>query len=226
MPLLNMNDVHKSYMMAGNALHILKGVSFTVQAGDMVAITGASGSGKSTLMNIIGLLDRHDQGSYQLAGNEVSHHHDDALAALRNKNIGFVFQSFHLLQRLTAVDNVMQPLMYRHDAMTVATMRQTAMAVLEKVGMADRAHHHPNQLSGGQQQRIAIARALVGSPTLLLADEPTGALDREMSEDVMHLFHRLNQQEGVTMVLITHDPEVAAQCGRRLTIDDGYMSSC
>jgi len=224
MPLLNMRDVHKSYRMAGNALHILKGVNLTVQAGDMVAITGSSGSGKSTLMNIIGLLDRHDQGSYQLAGNEVRHDDDDALAALRNENIGFVFQSFHLLQRLTAVDNVMQPLIYRQNAMEQARIREHAMAVLEKVGMADRAHHHPNELSGGQQQRIAIARALVGSPTLLLADEPTGALDRQMSEDIMQLFHHLNQQESVTMVLITHDPEVAEQCGRRLIMDDGYLS--
>jgi len=224
MPLLSMHDVHKSYMMAGKPLHILKGINLCVQAGEMVAITGASGSGKSTLMNIIGLLDRHDQGSYQLAGEDVRHDDDDALAALRNENIGFVFQSFHLLQRLTAVDNVMQPLIYRHHSMTQANMRERALTVLEKVGMADRAHHHPNELSGGQQQRIAIARALVGSPTLLLADEPTGALDRAMSEDIMQLFHHLNQQEAVTMVMITHDPEVAAQCSRRLIMDDGYLS--
>lgn len=200
---------------------ILKEIDFLVQKKEFVAIIGSSGSGKSTLMNILGVLDRPDSGSYQLNDKDVSMLTEDEAARIRNQDIGFVFQSFYLLSRLTAVQNVMLPLFYRGMNKKDSEMR--ALLMLEKVGMRQHAHHRPNMLSGGQQQRIAIARALVGKPSLILADEPTGALDSLMGQEVMNFLIQLNQDEGTTIILITHDPNVAAQCQRCVKISDGMM---
>jgi putative ABC transport system ATP-binding protein len=185
----------------------------------MLAITGTSGSGKSTLMNIIGLLDHPSSGKYWLENKEIVRYSDDELSALRNRKIGFVFQSFYLLQRLSALDNVGYPLIYRN--LPGKEIRERAMAMLEKVGMAERAKHHPNELSGGQQQRVAIARAFIGKPFIILADEPTGALDTKISKKIMDLFIALNQKEATTTIIITHDPNIAAQCKRQVVMEDG-----
>ena len=202
-------------------MEVLRGVDFEVNRGDFVSIMGASGSGKSTLMNIIGLLDAPSNGSYSLDGLEVSAMTDSRRSAIRNASIGFVFQSFHLLPRLTALENVRLPLMYRGAG--GAEMTRRARGALERVGMGDRAGHRPNELSGGQQQRVAIARALAGEPAIVLADEPTGALDPATGTDIMNLFAELNGEEGTTLVVITHDPEVARRCARRTHIGDGVL---
>ena len=201
-------------------MEVLRGVDLEVDRGDFVSIMGASGSGKSTLMNIIGLLDEPSSGSYSLDGLEVSSMTDNRRSALRNASIGFVFQSFHLLPRLTALENVRLPLMYRGAG--GAEMNRRARASLERVGMEDRAGHKPNELSGGQQQRVAIARALVGEPAIVLADEPTGALDPTTGNDIMELFGELNG-DGTTLIVITHDPEVARRCARRTHIGEGGL---
>ena len=202
-------------------MEVLRGVDLEVDRGDLVSIMGASGSGKSTLMNIIGLLDAPSSGSYHLDGLEVSDMTDNRRSAIRNASIGFVFQSFHLLPRLTALENVRLPLMYRGAG--GAEMNRRARKALEKVGMEERAGHKPNELSGGQQQRVAIARALVGEPAIVLADEPTGALDPATGDDIMNLFAALNGEEGTTFILITHDPEVAGRCPRRTRIENGGL---
>lgn len=199
----------------------LNGVDLELQRGEMTAVVGMSGSGKSTLMNIIGFLDRCTSGRYWFAGEDVSHLNEDQLASIRNKKIGFVFQSFFLLPRSSAVQNVMLPLFYR--GIQPAEARQKALDTMYKVGIAHLAEHKPNQLSGGQQQRVAIARALVGDPEVILADEPTGALDSTTGSEIMTLFSHLNRQEGRTIVIITHDREVSRQCRRVLSIKDGRI---
>lgn len=221
--MIELQDIRKSYRVGPVDVEILKGVSFTIAAGELVSIMGTSGSGKSTLMNIIGLLDTATSGTYRLNGEDPAGLAGDRLAALRNRHIGFVFQQFHLLPRLDAIDNVALPLMYRRTPK--AESRERAMHWLERVGLADRAHHRPNELSGGQRQRVAIARALVGDPSLILADEPTGALDTRVGKEVMDLFIELNGESGVTTVIITHDPTIAAQCRRRLVLRDGRLAT-
>ena len=219
--MLRLRDVRKTYVIGPAAVEVLRGVDLEVNRGDFVSIMGASGSGKSTLMNIIGLLDAPSSGSYSLDGLEVSAMTDNRRSAIRNASIGFVFQSFHLLPRLTALENVRLPLMYRGAGGAESNRR--ARGALERVGMADRAGHRPNELSGGQQQRVAIARALVGEPAIVLADEPTGALDPATGTDIMNLFAELNREAGTTLILITHDLEVAGRCPRRTRIEDGGL---
>lgn len=221
--LIDLQQVTKSYHLGDNDLPVLKKVDLTIQQGELLSIMGASGSGKSTLMNIIGLLDRHDDGQFLLQDKQVSQYSDDELAAIRNKTIGFVFQQFFLLPRLTAIQNVCLPLLYRGIKAKQRKLR--AMEELEKVGMANYANHRPSELSGGQQQRVAIARALVGDPSVLLADEPTGALDSKIGQEVMDLFVSLNRDYNRTIIIITHDPNIAAQCNRTVHIQDGLIVS-
>ena len=219
--MLKLTGICRSYRVGPVTTEVLRGVDLEVGAGDLVSIMGPSGSGKSTLMNIVGLLDRPTSGACLLAGRDVAGLGDDELSALRNRQIGFVFQSFHLLPQLSALENVCLPLVYRGAARP--EMRRRAQAILERVGMADRTGHRPDQLSGGQKQRVAIARALVGEPALLLADEPTGALDTDTAGEVMALLRRLNAEQGVTILIITHDPSVAGQCARQTRIRDGRL---
>lgn len=221
MPLISLENIVKKYQIDSLESTILKGVSLTIEQGDMVAIVGASGSGKSTLMNIIGLLDKPCQGQYYLQGENVAHFGDDEQATARNQCMGFVFQQFNLLPRLTAVQNVALPLTYRsHISQNQITQR--VLQALDRVGMLAFAKHRPTQLSGGQQQRVAIARALVGEPRVILADEPTGALDSATGKEIMDLFHALNH-EGRTFIIVTHDEHVAAQCARRILLADGQI---
>ena len=208
--------LRKTYQLGASEVRALDGVDITIAESEMVAITGPSGSGKSTLMHIIGCLDRPDSGEYWLAGEDVARLSKDRLAAIRNRRIGFVFPSFNLLPRLSALENVEMPLLYagRHDA------RARAAEALATVGLSDRMGHEPNQLSGGQRQRVAIARAIVTSPAILLADEPTGNLDSRTGEEILALFKNLNAQ-GRTIILVTHDAHVAGHCGRQIHMRDG-----
>jgi putative ABC transport system ATP-binding protein len=218
--LIEARGLAKAYTLGGQTVHALRGVSLDIEAGEFVAIMGASGSGKSTLMNILGCLDRPDAGEYRLAGEPVQDLAPDALAAIRNRRIGFVFQQFNLLPRTSALENVELPLVY---AGVKAAQRQArALAALRQVGLEERTAHTPAELSGGQQQRVAIARALVNEPVLVLADEPTGALDSQTSEDIMRLLSQLNAQ-GITVVLVTHEPDVAAWARRRIVFRDGAI---
>lgn len=219
-PLMALTNIVKTYHLEGVSSTVLKEVSLTVHEGDLLAIVGASGSGKSTLMNIIGLLDKADAGTYFLKERDVAALTDDESALMRNQNIGFVFQQFNLLPRFNALQNVALPLVYRGtDALET---KEKVHAALEHVGMSRYAHHRPTQLSGGQQQRVAIARALVTDPHVILADEPTGALDSRTGHEVMNLFLSLHAQ-GRTIIMITHDEHVAALCKRRITIADGSV---
>jgi len=214
-------DLHKIYRMGDNEVHALRGVSMTVRRGEIVAIMGPSGSGKSTLMNILGCLDQPTYGLYVLDGRDVSKMSDDALATARNKMVGFVFQNFNLLARTSALENVLLPLVYAG-----ATHRQRskrAREVLESVGLGDRLQHTPNELSGGQQQRVAIARALVNNPAIILADEPTGNLDSTSGKEVMEILQRLNRDAGITVILVTHDPNVARYARRVIRLFDGKI---
>jgi putative ABC transport system ATP-binding protein len=218
--LIETNDLWKTYVMGTEEIHALRGVSIQIQRGEYVAIMGPSGSGKSTLMNLIGCLDTPSKGTYMLNGKQVSEMNDDELARIRNEEIGFVFQTFNLLPRATALHNVELPLIYA--GVTAKTRVERASLALEKVELGDRKTHRPNQLSGGQRQRVAIARALVNNPSILLADEPTGNLDSKTGVEIMSLFARLHEA-GNTIVLVTHEPDVAAHAHRAIHIRDGQV---
>ncbi len=220
-PLIEMQGICKWYTTGDQTVKALDDVNFTVEAGEMAAILGRSGSGKSTLMNLLGCLDTPTRGSYRLAGQAVSSMTEGQLSAVRNRTVGFIFQSFHLLPQLTALENVELPLIYR--GMTEKKRRQLAQEHLRRVGLGERMDHRPSELSGGQQQRVAIARALAGSPPMLLADEPTGNLDSAAGRDIMSLLHELHDG-GTTVIIITHDPAIGAACPRRLTMADGRLS--
>jgi putative ABC transport system ATP-binding protein len=222
MPLIETDQLKRLYRLGGETVTALDGVTMSVDEGDFVAVMGPSGSGKSTFMNVIGCLDKPTSGSYRLDGEPVSTLSRDALAAVRNRKIGFVFQQFHLLDRLDALSNVELPMVYA--AQDRGLRRQKALAALKRVGLGDRIHHTPTQLSGGQQQRVAIARALVNSPKMLLADEPTGALDSRTSVELMALFQELNR-DGMTVVIVTHEPDIAAYANRLIRFLDGHVVS-
>jgi putative ABC transport system ATP-binding protein len=215
-----LKDIVKRYAMGDDVVMALAGVDLFIDRNEYVALIGPSGSGKSTLMNLLGCLDSPTSGSYMLNGRDTSGMNDNELAHVRNREIGFVFQSFHLLPRLTVLQNVMQPLVYR--GIPVAERKRQASDALVKVGLGDRMGHRPNQLSGGQRQRVAVARALVGSPSILLADEPTGNLDSRTSGEIMALFDALHGQ-GQTVVVVTHEPDIAAHCHRTIRVNDGRI---
>jgi putative ABC transport system ATP-binding protein len=221
-PLIQLEEVTKTYRMGDVDVHALNGVTLSIEHGEFTAIMGASGSGKSTLMNILGCLDRPTSGRYLLEGKEVSRFSRDRLAEIRNETVGFVFQSFNLLSRTSALENVELPLLY--SGVPTAERRRQALEALEHVGLGDRAHHHPNQMSGGQQQRVAIARALVNRPRVILADEPTGNLDSRTSVEVMALFQELGRA-GITVVLVTHELDISGYAGRIVVMRDGRVLS-
>ncbi len=219
--MLRLRDIRKTYRIGPTEVAVLNGVDLEINQGELVSIMGPSGCGKSTLMNIIGLLDRPSSGTYRLDGAEVTYTNDDALSEIRNRRIGFVFQQYFLLAKLTALENVQLPMVYRGESSPA--VRERAMELLRRVGMHERAHHRPAELSGGQQQRVAIARALIGRPAIILADEPTGALDTQVGGEIMELFKTLNREEGITVVIITHDPGIARQCTRVAVMKDGVI---
>jgi len=221
-PIIHLEDLRKSYFMGKQAISVLKGITLDIQKNEYVALMGPSGSGKSTLMNIIGCLDSPTAGAYILNGHDVSKMVDDALADVRNKEIGFVFQQFNLLPRLTALENVALPLVYA--GMTKKLRTEVAMEVVKKVGLEDRSHHKPNELSGGQCQRVAIARALVNNPSLILADEPTGNLDSKTSIEIMEIFNKIHDG-GNTVVLVTHEEDIANYARRVVRLRDGVIET-
>lgn len=220
--LIELKDIYKTYMIGTNKVHAVAGINMKIMKGELVSIMGASGSGKTSSMNILGLLDRPTSGSYFLEGHDVAKLHPNKLAHIRNRTIGFIFQQFYLLSRFTALQNTFLPLVYRSEV-SRKQMIQLAMNSLEAVGMAAYANHRPTELSGGQQQRVAIARALIGSPSLILADEPTGSLDSKTGQDVMNLLIDINKQRKATVVVVTHDIRVAEQCERIIRISDGKI---
>ena len=224
MPVISVRDLVKTYVVGEVTVRALRGANMDVEAGEFVAVTGPSGSGKSTLMHILGCLDRPTSGQYRLDGRDVSRMSKDELAAVRNIKIGFVFQGFNLLSRTTALDNVELPLLYNCGArMKSAERHNRAMDSLAAVGLSERSHHYPNQLSGGQQQRVAIARALINQPSIILADEPTGNLDTRTSVEVMGIFQRLNIERGITIILITHEMDIAEYGTRLVRFRDGRI---
>jgi len=220
--IIQLENIKKSYYLGKQELKVLKGISLEVFKNEYVALMGPSGSGKSTLMNILGCLDSPSSGKYILNGEDVSKMQDDDLADVRNKEIGFVFQQFNLLPRLTAAENVALPLIYNGTSKKIRTAQ--ALEMLDRVGLADRSHHKPNELSGGQNQRVAIARALVNNPSIILADEPTGNLDSKTSIEIMHIFDKI-QSEGNTVILVTHEEDIAAYAHRIIRLRDGVIES-
>jgi putative ABC transport system ATP-binding protein len=220
---ISVKNLVKTYVVGEVEVKALRGVNLDVPRGEFLAVTGPSGSGKSTFMHIVGCLDRPTSGQYLLDGQDVSQMSKDALAAVRNKKIGFVFQGFNLLSRTSALDNVELPLLYGGNGLKTADRHKRAQEMLTLVGLGNRSDHHPNQLSGGQQQRVAIARALINNPSILLADEPTGNLDTRTSIEVMGIFQRLNQERGITVVLITHEIDIAEYGTRTVTFRDGQV---
>ncbi len=224
MPLIELTDIRKTYHLGEVDVPVLKGVSVDIGRGEMVALTGASGSGKSTLMNILGCLDRPTAGTYVLDGIDVSGLDTNARAGVRHQKIGFVFQSFNLLPRTSALENVMMPMSYGHKHVPDREAEARAAELLDRVGLGGRFDHHPSQLSGGQQQRVAIARALVNRPPVLLADEPTGNLDSHTTEEVLAMFRKLND-DGLTIILVTHDQDVAHHASRQIVMRDGLIAS-
>lgn len=223
MNMIELKNVVKVYQRGDVTIPVLKGVSLAVESGEMVALMGASGSGKSTLLNILGCLDRPTEGTYHLDSVDVTNFSRDARAEIRNSKLGFCFQNFHLQPRMTAIDNVTLPLDYSETDLSRLEMVERASELLELVGLADRMDHEPSQLSGGQQQRVAIARALINRPRLLLADEPTGALDSKTSIEILELFELLHEEVGLTMILVTHDSDVAAHAKRTIHVRDGLV---
>jgi putative ABC transport system ATP-binding protein len=219
--IIELRNLAKTYCIGETEVNALRGVSYSIEQGDFLAIMGPSGSGKSTLMNILGCLDRPTSGEYIFAGEEVSKFDKNKLARIRNQKIGFVFQSFNLLARTTALENTELPLLYSTTNGKDTTVR--ALAALAAVGLKDRAHHKTNQLSGGEQQRVAIARALLNNPALILADEPTGNLDSRTSSEVMNIFKTLNEEKGMTMIMVTHEPDIAAWARKRIHLKDGLI---
>ncbi|HEY1629516.1 MAG TPA: ABC transporter ATP-binding protein [Tepidisphaeraceae bacterium] len=225
MPLIELKDVYKTYHLGEVDVPVLKGISLNIQRGEYVALMGASGSGKSTLMNILGCLDHPSSGEYWLDGEEVSRLDSDQRAMVRNKKIGFVFQSFNLLPRTSALDQVIMPLSYTATGISDREAKHRGEGVLTRVGLGDRMHHEPSQLSGGQQQRVAIARSLVNHPPLVFADEPTGNLDSHVTEEVLGMFKDLNEKDGITIILVTHDANVAKHASRVIKIHDGLIQA-
>jgi ABC-type lipoprotein export system ATPase subunit len=224
MELIRLHDITKTYSLGEVEVPVLKGVSLDIARGEMVALMGASGSGKSTLMNILGCLDRPTSGEYWLDGQEVSRLSGDGRALIRNRKIGFVFQSFNLLARTSALDNVIMPLAYTNALLSKREARVRGRAMLEQVGLGERIDHQPSQLSGGQQQRVAIARALINRPQIVFADEPTGNLDSKTSKEILQMFQDLSEKDGITVVLVTHDPGVAHHARRVIRISDGLIA--
>ena len=222
MALIELENITKTYFLGEIDVPVLKGISLTIGSGEYVALMGASGSGKSTLMNILGCLDRPTGGNYLFEGEELGRASGDRRAMIRNQKIGFVFQSFNLLARTSALENVIMPLAYTAGNLSHAERRRRGEAALAQVGLADRMHHHPSQLSGGQQQRVAIARALINHPPVLFADEPTGNLDTKTSIEVMDMFSKLNES-GITVILVTHSDEIASYAKRQIRVKDGLV---
>lgn len=218
---IRLRDIRKIYKMGGQELAALNGINLDIKRGEFAALMGPSGSGKSTLMNILGCLDRPTVGSYELEGKEVAHLSDDELAVMRNKHIGFVFQNFNLLSRISSLENVALPLVYA--GVGASERRKRAQQVLEAVGLGDRAGHLPNELSGGQRQRVAIARALVNNPEIIMADEPTGNLDTKSTKEIMEIFQEMHGR-GKTIILVTHEPEIAVCANRQLLVRDGVIT--
>ncbi|MCX5882412.1 MAG: ABC transporter ATP-binding protein [Deltaproteobacteria bacterium] len=221
--MFELKDIYKTYHIGDMDVPVLKGVSLQIAKGELVALMGSSGSGKSTLMNILGCLDRPSSGEYWLSQKEVGRFSADDRALLRNSTMGFVFQSFNLLPRATALENVSMPLSYAASYISDKEARKRAAEMLNRVGLQDRMDHEPSQLSGGQQQRVAIARALINRPPVLFADEPTGNLDSRTSDEVLQMFRKLNQEDGITIIIVTHDPAVAKHANRIIRITDGVI---
>jgi len=224
-PVISVRELTKTYQVGEHSVHALRSISLDIEPGEFVAVIGPSGSGKSTLMHILGCLDQPTSGQYLLAGKDVSHLSDDEVSLVRNSQIGFVFQGFNLLTRTSALENVELPLLYGENPPSDAERKRRAMEALKAVGLESRADHHPNQLSGGQQQRVAIARALLNNPSILLADEPTGNLDSKTSVEVMEIFQSLQRERGITIVLITHEMDVAQYGSRIIAFKDGNVLS-